>query len=115
MIVNRLRATCPKAMPTLAQQLSDRELQVFQMIGDGYATHEIADRLHISMKTVASHRENIKKKLNLKTIEELSRFAIHWQRHGGSGSREGADLSMPDPAPKAARSAKSPAKLKPTG
>jgi DNA-binding NarL/FixJ family response regulator len=90
-IVNRLGGVLPEGeISSLAQQLSDRELQVFQLIGDGYATHEIADRLHLSMKTVASHRENIKKKLNLKTIEELSRFAIHWQRHRENGSNETA-------------------------
>lgn len=81
-IVNRIGGNLAEGETvSLAQQLSDRELQVFQLIGDGYATHEIADRLHLSIKTVASHRENLKKKLNLKTIEGLSRFAIHWQRH----------------------------------
>jgi len=66
---------------SLAQRLSNRELEVFQLIGDGYATHEIARRLHLSSKTVASHREHIKEKLNLKTGEELARFAIHWLRY----------------------------------
>ena len=91
-IVNRLGGNLPEGeIPTIAQQLSDRELQLFQMIGDGYATHEIADRLHLSPKTVASHRENIKRKLNLKTIEELSRFAIHWQRQCESGKSKSAE------------------------
>lgn len=91
-IVNRLGGNLPEGeITTIAQQLSDRELQVFQLIGDGYATHEIAARLYLSVKTVASHRENIKKKLNLKTIEELSRFAIHWQRHRESGAGKPAE------------------------
>src|SRR5262249_40575735 len=82
-IVNRIGGNRPpEDANTLVQELSDRELQVFQLIGDGYATHEIAERLHLSMKTVASHREHIKEKLKLKTGEELLRFAIHWQRHG---------------------------------
>jgi DNA-binding NarL/FixJ family response regulator len=81
-IVNRLGGNLPEGeITSLIKKLSDRELQVFQLIGDGYATHEIADRLHLSMKTVASHRENIKKKLNLNTGEELARFAIHWLRY----------------------------------
>jgi len=85
-IVNRLGGNLPEGeITSLVKQLSDRELQVFQLIGDGYATHEIADRLHLSMKTVASHRENIKKKLNLTAGEELVRFAIHWQRYRGAG------------------------------
>jgi len=84
-IVNRLGGNLPEGeITSLVKQLSDRELQVFQLIGDGYATHEIADRLHLSMKTVASHRENIKKKLNLTAGEELVRFAIHWQRYRGA-------------------------------
>lgn len=107
-IVNRLGGNLPEGeIPTVAQQLSDRELQVFQMIGDGYATHEIADRLHLSMKTVASHRENIKRKLNLKTIEELSRFAIHWQRHRESGNNKALETLAPAKTPKAKRPFKS--------
>lgn len=103
-IVNRLGGNLPEGeITTAAQQLSDRELQVFQLIGDGYATHEIADRLHLSAKTVASHRENIKRKLNLKTIEELSRFAIHWQRHRESGVGSVGDVLMPEQKPKPAR------------
>lgn len=81
-IVNRLGGNPAEGeVTTLVQALSDRELEVFQLIGEGFATHEIADRLHLSMKTVASHREHIKGKLNMKSGEELIRFAIHWQRH----------------------------------
>jgi DNA-binding NarL/FixJ family response regulator len=81
-IVNRLGGNMLKNNTSLLiSQLSDRELQIFQMIGDGYATHEIADQLHLSMKTVASHRENVKRKLHLPTGEQLARFAIHWQRY----------------------------------
>ena len=81
-IVNRIGGNVPEGKITsLAQRLSNRELEVFQLIGDGYATHEIARRLHLSTKTVASHREHIKLKLNLRTGEELARFAIHWLRY----------------------------------
>lgn len=81
-IVNRLGGNVPESkVVSLAQRLSNRELEVFQLIGDGYATHEIARRLHLSTKTVASHREHIKLKLNLRTSEELARFAIHWLRY----------------------------------
>ncbi|HUJ08992.1 MAG TPA: response regulator transcription factor [Verrucomicrobiae bacterium] len=87
-IVNRLGGNLPEGeVSSLTQQLSDRELEVFQLIGDGYSTHEIADRLHLSMKTVASHRENIKRKLNLNTSEELVRFAIHWLRYRNSNAQ----------------------------
>ena len=86
-IVNRLGGNVPEGKITsVAHKLSDRELEVFQLIGDGYATHEIARRLHLSTKTVASHREHIKLKLNLRTGEELARFAIHWQRYRETGA-----------------------------
>jgi DNA-binding NarL/FixJ family response regulator len=81
-IVRRLGGIVPDGEAiSLIKQLSDRELEVFQLIGDGFATYEIANRLHISVKTIASHRENIKRKLNLSGGEQLARFAIHWLRY----------------------------------
>jgi len=59
-------------------RLSDRELEVFRLIGQGYGTRQIADSLHLSMKTVESHRENIRTKLNLQSTFELVQHAIHW-------------------------------------
>ena len=58
--------------------LSDRELEVFQLIGEGHGTSEIAQRLHLSMKTVSCYRQNIKNKLHLKDATELVQHAIHW-------------------------------------
>lgn len=60
------------------QQLSDREFQVFQLIGHGVGTRAIAEQLHLSVKTVEVHRANIKEKLGLKTATELVRFAVRW-------------------------------------
>jgi DNA-binding NarL/FixJ family response regulator len=57
-------------------RLTDRELEVFRMIGAGQTVKEIADKLCLSAKTVEAHREHIKEKLNLKTSAELLRFAI---------------------------------------
>lgn len=59
--------------------LTDRELQVFQMIGAGMNTREIAPKLGISPKTVATHRENIKLKLGLKDGRALMQSAMQWQ------------------------------------
>ena len=60
------------------RDLSDRELEVFELIGQGKTTHQIADLLHLSIKTIETHRENIKRKLNLSTHVELQRAAFFW-------------------------------------
>jgi DNA-binding NarL/FixJ family response regulator len=59
-------------------RLTNRELQVFEMIGRGVRTRDIATQLHLSVKTVESHRENIKRKLQLKSATELLQHAIQW-------------------------------------
>ena len=59
-------------------KLSDRELEVFQLIGEGIGTREIATQLHLSVKTVEVHRAHIKEKLGLNTAPELVRFAVRW-------------------------------------
>lgn len=58
--------------------LSDRELQVFEMIGNGMTTRRIAERLHLSPKTVDTHRQKIREKLNLEDAAALSHFATQW-------------------------------------
>ncbi len=57
-------------------RLTDRELEVFRMIGEGQTVKEIAEALFLSAKTVEAHREHIKDKLNVRTSAELLRFAI---------------------------------------
>lgn len=59
--------------------LSDRELEVFEMIGDGLGSREIAEMLHLSIKTVETYREKIKAKLTLKNGNELIRHAVLWK------------------------------------
>lgn len=58
--------------------LTDRELTIFRLIGQGYGTRQIAEQLHLSAKTVESHRANIKEKLDLATGTELVRYACLW-------------------------------------
>jgi len=58
--------------------LSDREMEVFQLIGQGFGTRQIADQLHVSVKTVETYRANVKEKLNLKNATELMKHAVHW-------------------------------------
>jgi DNA-binding NarL/FixJ family response regulator len=60
------------------EELSDRELEVFGLIGQGHGTRPIAEKLHLSVKTVESHRAHIKEKLNLKNATELVHHAIQW-------------------------------------
>ena len=57
-------------------QLSVRELEVLKLFGDGFTNQEIADRLFISIRTVESHKNNIMKKINLRTTVDLIKFAI---------------------------------------
>ncbi len=63
-------------------RLSDRELEVFEEIGRGKATREIAEMLGISVRTVDAHRAHLKKKLGLKEGSELVRFAVRWVETG---------------------------------
>lgn len=60
------------------ESLTKRELEVFRLIGEGVATGEIAERLQVSPHTIDTHRENIKRKLNLHTAAELARAAVQW-------------------------------------
>ena len=62
--------------------LSDRELEVFRLIGDGLTASEIARRLHLSTHTIDTHRQRIKQKLNLETASELTRTATRWMLDG---------------------------------
>ena len=63
--------------------LSDREMEVLQLIGNGYGTRAIADQLKLSVKTIDSYREHLKIKLNLKSGSELVRYAIQWMKSQG--------------------------------
>jgi DNA-binding NarL/FixJ family response regulator len=74
-----------EAAASPVQQLSDREFEVFQLIGQGKSTREIAVHLHLSAKTVEVHRLNIKKKLKLKTSTDLVRHAVRWLETEKSG------------------------------
>lgn len=63
--------------------LSDREMEVFQLIGNGFSTRQIADKLKLSVKTIDSYREHLKLKLRLKKGSDLVRHAIQWVRSEG--------------------------------
>ena len=73
-----------RAKPGLpVAKLSDRELLVFEMIGHGHSTRQIADELHLDMRTIETYRARIKEKLNLKDANDLLQYAIRWMQAGG--------------------------------
>jgi len=78
------------------EELSDRELEVFSLIGQGHGTRPIAEKLHLSVKTIESHRAHIKEKLNLQNASELVHHAIQWvqseRTFNGSGETAPAEL-----------------------
>ena len=71
----------PGATPT--DQLTDRELEIFERIGQGEEVKAIAEALHLSPKTVETHRAHIKEKLRLKNAREVARFAVQWSTARG--------------------------------
>jgi DNA-binding NarL/FixJ family response regulator len=70
------------------KRISDRELQIFRLIGLGLSSKQIAVQLNISIKTVGTYQERIKEKLNLKTARELLRHAVIWVETGHIGSAD---------------------------
>jgi DNA-binding NarL/FixJ family response regulator len=75
-ILNAFSGSAQKLSPV--ETLTDREFEVFQLIGQGLSTQEMADKLYVSVKTIEVHRVNIKTKLNVPTAPELIRFAVRW-------------------------------------
>ncbi len=67
-----------RLMQSPLEVLSDRELEVFELTGKGSTTREIADRLHLSVKTIESYRARIKNKLNLDSANEFIQHAVQW-------------------------------------
>ena len=74
------------AATTPVEHLTDREFEVFQLIGQGRSTRQIAEHLHLSVKTVEVHRVNIKGKLKLETAAELIRYAVRWVESQTTGN-----------------------------
>src|SRR5437016_10368888 len=77
-VVQRTLRDKPVASRIGVERLSDREMQVFQLLGAAYTPREIAEQFHLSRKTVETHCEKIKHKLTLQTAAEIKRFARQW-------------------------------------
>jgi DNA-binding NarL/FixJ family response regulator len=72
----------PEGGASPVENLTDREFEVFQLIGQGMETKELARELHVSPKTIEVHRANIKAKLQVKSMAELIRYAVRWVESG---------------------------------
>jgi DNA-binding NarL/FixJ family response regulator len=77
-VVQRMLREKPSASRVGVESLSDREMQVFQLLGASYSAREIAEQFHLSRKTVETHCEKIKHKLSLHNAAELKQFARKW-------------------------------------
>jgi DNA-binding NarL/FixJ family response regulator len=77
MLQQFVRGTAPSKSSPLVN-LTDRELEVFRLIGEGHGTRRIADELHLSVKTIESYQAHIKEKLALRNARELVQHAIEW-------------------------------------
>jgi DNA-binding NarL/FixJ family response regulator len=84
-ILEGLSGPKPRALASPISTLSDREFEVFQLIGQGKSTTEIARQLHLSPKTVEAHRGHLKLKLKLKGATALVRYALRWVETETSG------------------------------
>jgi DNA-binding NarL/FixJ family response regulator len=80
-VLSRFRHDYGSLKESPVAALTDREFQVFQLIGGGYSSGEIAKQLSLSVKTVGTYRERIKEKLGLKHGGELVRFAVLWSEN----------------------------------
>lgn len=86
-MMDTLTGTVP-GTGSAVQSLSDRELEVLELLGKGLGSRQIADKLHLSIKTIESHREHMKTKLGLDRATELVSYAFNWF-HGENAEPRG--------------------------
>lgn len=82
-LLENLSAGTARPSSSPITKLTDREFEIFQLIGQGKSTHDIAEQLHLSTKTVDVHRANIKGKLGIADSTALVRHAVRWVESGG--------------------------------
>jgi DNA-binding NarL/FixJ family response regulator len=82
-VLARLMRGKPEEVVSPVQQLSDRELEVFQMLGEGKSSRQIAEDLQLTIPTIHSFRNRIKEKLQLKNASELMLHAMQWVTRKG--------------------------------
>ncbi|MCY7387392.1 MAG: response regulator transcription factor [Burkholderiales bacterium] len=81
LLARKVRGRPANQPVSVLSSLTDRELEIFRLIGIGLGSSEIAAKLNRSVKTVEAHRANLKKKLGLRNASELNRFAANWADH----------------------------------
>jgi DNA-binding NarL/FixJ family response regulator len=84
-LLDKLSGRKPRGSSSPIEKLSDREFEIFQLIGQGRSTRDIAKQLHLSPKTVDVHRGHIKEKLELKDATSLVRHAVRWVETQNTG------------------------------
>ncbi|MHC4111704.1 MAG: response regulator transcription factor [Planctomycetota bacterium] len=82
-MVDKLVGGKPEESTSPIDRLTDRELEVFSLLGQGNGTREISERLHLSVKTIETYRSRIKEKLNLGSGSELLQHAFQWVNSQG--------------------------------
>ncbi len=83
-VLSRVTTGAAPAGGSPLDALSDRELEVFRLLGRGLSTRQVAHELHRSIRTIDAHRENIKRKLRLSSAAELVQRAVLWVREEGA-------------------------------
>jgi DNA-binding NarL/FixJ family response regulator len=78
LLLNKLQADPDKQKDATEENLTDRELEVFRLIGAGLSTREIAEQMTLGIKTIGTYRDRIKQKLHLKNAAELTHRAVLW-------------------------------------
>ena len=79
--IDTLAGKSPATLYNPIDTLSDREIEVFRLIGKGMGRSDMASKLNLSVKTIGSHREKIKEKLGIKTAPELIKQAVEWVKN----------------------------------
>jgi DNA-binding NarL/FixJ family response regulator len=110
-IVENLSVRKPRGSNSPLTQLSDREFEIFELIGLGQTTHDIAQRLKLSPKTVDVHRRNIREKLQIPDVTGLIRHAVRWAE-AQSAEREASVETAPLRKPAAAKRTRARARKK---
>ncbi len=98
-LLQKTFASQPLPRAARVEKLTDRELQVLLLLGTGMSTRKIAAQLNLSIKTVETYREHLKRKLDLPGATELIHFATHWVEHYAQGRARTAPPESQPAAP----------------